>query len=80
MFRRSMDADCIILATLEELKGKLITQSQQNRKGRLEGTSIDWHLQQIHVKCFCSSATKLNMKIGGLESLALDKNSDSINI
>lgn len=75
-----MAADCIIPATLEELKGKLITQSQQNRKGRLEGTSIDWHLQQIHGKCFCSTATKLNMKIGGLESLALDKNPDSINI
>lgn len=80
MFCRSMDADCIIPATLKELKGKLITPSQQNRKGRLEGTSTDWHLQQIHSKCFCSSATKLNMIIRGLESLALDKNPDSLNI
>lgn len=67
MFCRSMGVDYIIPVTLEELKGKLTTQSQQNRKGRLEGTSVGWHLQQIHGKCFYSSATKLNMKIGGLE-------------
>lgn len=52
-----------------------------DRKVRLDGIPTDWHLQQILGKRFCSSATKLNIKMGGgLESLVSDDNPDSTSI
>lgn len=67
MFCRGMDADCIIPERVEWE----INAITMDRKVRLGGILTDWHLQQILGKCFCSSATKLNIKMGEIRKLGV---------
>lgn len=66
--------------TFERAKREINSTITTNRKSRLIGIPTDWHLQQNPGRCFCTSANNLNIKMGGLESMASDDNPDKISI